>query len=370
MRKILIIITTGFVSYGGLTTVMMNYYRAMDKSGLQIDFASTNEPQKELLDEVNNNGSEYYCLGDRSNNLIQYCCKLKNLLRTQKYDIVHINGNSATMLLELSAAQKCGVPIRIAHGHNSRTSHPFINRILHPFFRKSYTHAVAVSSLAGDWLYGKENYKVLNNAIDLSKYKFNEEIRNRIRHDLGIENKLCISNVGKMNKQKNHIFLLNVFAEIKKQRTDACLLLVGGGILEKKLKKECKSLGIENDVIFIGMVDSAVDYFNAMDVFAFPTLWEGLGLALIEAQASGLPCLASDCVPLETKVSESVEYLSLEYPAEIWAEYILKHKINVLDTDDRLEQSEKNISAIRDNGFDIKQQAENLRYIYKNLRYS
>lgn len=356
MKKILIVITTGYASYGGLTTVMMNYYRAMDKSGLHIDFASTNESPRELLDELYSNGSEYFCLGERNKNPFKYRQNLKKVLEKNKYDVIHVNGNSATMTLELTVAKKCGVPVRIAHGHNTRTSHPIINKMLGHIFRKTYTYPIAVSKLAGDWLYNGDKYIILNNAIDLKKYKFNKEIRDKVRQELKLDNKFVVGNVGKLNEQKNHMFLLRVFAELKKMRDNVCLLLVGGGHLETVLHNECKSLNIDSDVIFTGMVDNAANYFQAMDVFVFPSKWEGLPVAMIEAQANGLGIIASDTITKEVKLTDNTVYKSLKDTAELWAEQILKiEKEKSL----RFDADKANLRK-----FDIDYEAEKLRKIY------
>ncbi len=356
----MIVIATAFVPYGGLTTVMMNYYRAMDKSGLHIDFASTNESPQELLDELHSNDSEYYCLGERNKNPFKYRLNLKKVLEKNKYDVIHVNGNSATMALELSVAKKCGVPVRIAHGHNSKTSHSIVHGFLKPLLNKVYTHAISVSKTAGDWLYGGNEYIILNNAIDLEEYKFNKEIRDKVRRGLKIDNKFVVGNVGKLNEQKNHTFLLKVFSELKKMRDDACLLLVGGGPLETDLRNECKALNIENDVIFTGMVDNASDYFQAMDVFVFPSSFEGLGMAVIEAQANGLYCFASDAVPKETNVSNRIEYLSLKVPPKYWAEKLTSSLIDRYDISDRVNKT------IKSHGYDISAEAYRLKNIYMN----
>ena len=361
MKKILIIITTDYVPYGGLTTVMMNYYRAMNKSDLQIDFASTNEAPRELIDELHADGSKYYCLGNRKKNYLNYQHNLKKLLNANKYDVIHVNGNSATMLIELFTAKKTGVPVRIAHGHTTQTTYPLINKMLRRAFEKSYTCSMAVSRLAGDWLYRGKQFIVLNNAIDLNKYKFEEKTRNRVRAELKVEEKFVVGDVGKLNKGKNQRFLLEIFAEFKKRKKNVCLLLVGGGELKVFLEEECRRLNIKDDVIFTGMVSNTARYLQAMDVFVFPSLYEGLGMAVIEAQASGLPCIASDKVPIDTKVSDNIEYLNLEQSPEQWADHILQY---AACCDNRSNMSELASESIRTCGYDIEQEADKLRKIY------
>lgn len=363
MKKVLIIITTAFIRYGGLTTVMMNYYHHMDKTGLRIDFASTNVADQALIDDIAANNSRYFCLGDRRKHWLTYLINLRRLLNKENYDIVHINGNSVTMLMEAYTAKICGVKSRIAHCHNSRSNNrlvTLVNGLLRIPFSFSYTLGIAVSKPAGEWAYGNKKYIILNNAIDTDKYRFNPKIRERVRNELNIHGKYVIGNVGKLNAQKNHSFLLDVFYEIRENHDDAVLLIVGGGELEKELKERCKALGIENDVIFTGMVNNPHEYLQAMDVFVFPSIYEGLGMSVIEAQASGLSCIASDKVPVETQVSDKIEYLSFEQSPMLWAEHILHLKSN----NDRKYTSKAAFESICSSGYDINSEANKLRKIY------
>lgn len=360
-KKVLIIITTAFVPYGGLTTVMMNYYRAMDKTGLQIDFASTNDPPKVLLDELEANGSAYFNLGNRKKQLPKYLKNLKTVLTNGHYEVIHVNGNSATMAFEFKVAKKCGVSMRIAHGHNTRTSHTIINKLMKPFFAKLYTCAVSVSELAGEWLYCGKSYIILNNAIDLKKYSFDSVKREIMQQQLGIENKIVLGNVGKLNEQKNHIFLLKVICSLRKKGSDVCLLLIGGGHMETQLREECKNLEIEDCVIFVGMVDNAADYFQAMDIFVFPSLWEGLPLSVLEAQASGLPCIISSNVSKSVKCTENAVFMDLAEGAEAWAKKAVDVSENLPDRTDVIDE-------IKRSGYDIQEEAKKLRMIYLNER--
>lgn len=355
--KILIIITTEFVPYGGLTTVVMNYYRALDKTGITIDIASTNEAPKDLSRELQDNGSKYYNLGRRSK-VLSYLRNLDKVLKNH-YDIVHVNGNSATMLLELFPAWVDHVHMRIAHGHNTNTQHPILQKIISPFFRRSYNKAVAVSEDAGQWLY-RNDYIVLNNAINVMKYAFSLQKREKIRSSLGISPQtFVIGNIGKLNFQKNHQYLLEVFSRSKKSIDDCKLIIVGGGELEDELKRKAVELGIGKDVIFTGMIDDASEYVQAFDFFAFPSRFEGLGLALIEAQASGLKCIISDRVPKEAIVTDQVKVMSIDGKADEWADHIVQN----MDYD-RIKNSEKAAGSIRSHGFDISIEAEKLRNLY------
>lgn len=357
MKKILIVLTTAYVPYGGLTTVMMNYYRSMNKSDLKIDFASTNKADRVLVEELQENHSTYYCLGNRKRNLLKYIRNLQKLIKKNNYDVVHINGNSATMLLELSIAKKCGVKIRIAHGHTTKTSHPVLHKVLEKFFHQSYTQAIAVSPRTGDWLFGPSNYFLLNNAIQIDRYRFRESVRAEYRNKLGIDDKFVVGHVGKMYAPKNHTYLLKVFAALKKQMKNTALLLVGNGHLEEDLIKECKELGIQNEVIFCGMKTDPEHYMQAMDFFVFPSLWEGMPLAMIEAQAAGLPCIVSSNVTKAVKCTDRVFFKDLKDGPESWAAMIAEKSMCVYDRT-------AVIKELRSNGFDIERESEKLRLLY------
>ena len=360
MKRVLIVITTGFASWGGLTTVMMNYFRNMDRSDLQVDFASTNEVDEASLAELHTLGARYFNLGDRKKNLPGYMFNLYKLIRREKYDVLHVNGNSATMAFDLLPGCICGVPVRIAHGHTTRSGYPRAHKLLSPFFKKMYTHGVVTSKAAGEWLYG-EAYTVLNNAIDVCRYAFSPETRDRVRKDLGLEGKYVVGNVGKLNPPKNHTFLLDIFKQIHSQRSDAALVIAGGGETEAELRRKCKDLGIEDSVIFLGMLDNTRDILQAFDVFVFTSKFEGLGMALIEAQAAGLECVCSDVVPIETKVSDYIRYLSLEESAEKWAEVTL-----TIGAYDREAHAAAAAQTIRRHGYDIRYEAEKLEEMYKS----
>ncbi|MBQ4536498.1 MAG: glycosyltransferase family 1 protein [Lachnospiraceae bacterium] len=323
--KILVVICTGFVSWGGLTTVAMNYYRAMNKENLQIDFASDSIAEVKLTYELAGNGSKYIQLPNRKN-IFKYVIGLKNVLK-EGYDVIHIHGNSATMALELFPAMLCRVSKRIVHCHTTQSKVKCLNKLLRPIFLKMYTHAIAVSYEAGAWLFGKDNFVVLNNAIDVNKYSYNLFERKKIREELNISNEIfVIGHVGKINFSKNHVFIVEVFSEILKINSDSVLLLVGDGPLRGELEKLIKEKSIEDKVVFVGMSEETEKWLNAMDYFIFPSNFEGFGLALVEAQANGLPCMASDVVPRLTDATKTVRYMSLLTEPSIWATEIMNSK--------------------------------------------
>ena len=165
MEKILVVITTGFDSVGGITSAAMNYIRNIEKNSISFDFCSFNEPNGELLSEITEYGYNYYKLPDRRKKIIQYCQQLYILLKKNRYNIIHIHGNSSTMVFELLVAKIAKVEKRIVHGHAKSTNYPLANKILSPLFNSLYTDAIAVSNESGKWLY-KKRFTVINNAIE------------------------------------------------------------------------------------------------------------------------------------------------------------------------------------------------------------
>lgn len=364
MKRVLVLITTSFVPYGGLTTVMMNYYRNILKEGLEIDFASTNNDiSEELINELKKNKSSYYCLGKRKQHFFQYCFYLNRLLKLKKYDVIHINANSALISVELVIALINGVKKRIVHIHNSSGDYPYIHKILRPIYKGLYTEGIACSEKAGKWGFGNSPYFTLNNAIDIEQYRFSLEERNMTRESLDIsEDFFVIGNVGKMGPAKNHPFLIDLFNEIYRSDNRTRLLLVGGGELLQEMKEKVKKLMLEEVVIFVGMVENTAPFLAAMDCFVFPSLWEGFPLSLVEAQASGLKCVVSDAVASETDLTGAVIFLSLQESYSVWIKACMD-----CQGGDRQKRSQDNIEQIRNKGFDVARNAQYLREIYMRV---
>lgn len=358
MTRVLIVITTAFVSYGGLTTVMMNYYRAMNRDGLQIDFASVNEVGDELKSELHRNHSEYYRLPDRKRKLPLYVRALYAL--SKEYDIVHIHSNSATATIELLVAKLAGVSIRIVHNHSSSCTHKLVSSMLKAIFNRLYTTSIACSKQAGEWLFGKDNFIILNNAIDVKRYSYDAEKRRTIRRKYGISDEdIVIGHVGKMAEWKNHEYLIEIFSCLHDRIPNIKLLLVGDGVLREQLEETVKRKLLENYVIFAGMQDDASFFYSAFDVFVFPSLWEGLPLSLVEAQVAGLRCCVSDKVTKEVDVAGKLVFLSCDETVDKWCDQI----VTIMEYD-RQAESEHNIRLIKENGYDIETEANRLRGLY------
>lgn len=358
MRKILVVITTNFVSWGGLTTAYMNYYRVLDKSKLLIDFASMNKVEPGLEKEVNENGGQYYQLSDKRQTPIKYLIDLNRLLRHKNYDVIHVHGNSATMAAELFLSLLCGIPVRIVHCHNTQPKYRRLSKLLCPVFNRMYTQAVAVSFEAGSWLYKKNPFIILNNAIDIKKYSFDFNKRMAARNKLELDNDvLVVGHVGKINYQKNHTFIVKIFSELVKMKENSCLLLIGDGELREEIEKQVEEYGLTNKVVFVGMSNEPEFWLNAMDCFLFPSHFEGFGLALAEAQANGLACFASDVIPDKTNATGTVHFMSLDDNAKKWAECIMLSDISRMDNNYIKEK-------FYQTGLDISMEANKLKELY------
>ena len=224
---------------------------------------------------------------------------------------------------------------------------------------KLTTDNVACSKLAGDWIF--KDYIVLNNAVDLKKYKFDIEKRSIIRNNYNIlDDDLVIGHVGKFIEQKNHIFLIDVFQKIIDRLPNCKLLLVGSGALMDGIRMKVKNLNLQNNIIFAGMQNDTSSFYSAMDMIVFPSFWEGLPLSILEAQANGLPCVISDNITSEVKMG-GVQQVSLSEEASVWADIVINTNIQAREA-----RSEEYRCRMRECGFDIEKNVKELERIYKS----
>ena len=312
---------------GGLETMLMNYYRHMDRETVQFDFLVHREERGAYDDEIEALGGQIY----RLSRLVPWSKSYQKMLDAffaeyPEYKIVHVHQDCLSSVI-LKAAWKQGVPVRIAHSHSSSQDKNLKYPVKLWYKQQIPQHATklfACGQQAGDWMFSGIPYEILNNAIDAKAYSFREEGRIVVRQGLNIsENAFVVGHVGRFSYPKNHEFLLEVFAALHKCRPDAWLLLVGEGELRSKMEEKAASLGVKDRVIFTGLRSDVPDLLQAMDVFLFPSRYEGLPLTMVEAQAAGLPCVISDKVPGECAVTDLVTQLSLEKSYELWVEQVL-----------------------------------------------
>lgn len=350
---------------GGIEKCIYDYVSHMDLNGVSVGFVGAPE-HIWFEEEFKRLGCIVHPTCERKN-IIRYFFDLCKIITENDYDIVHINMLSCANIVPLLAARKCGVKI-ICHSHNSLIPSGsvrfLIKKILHLFNRysvkKNDVIKLSCSLDAGKFMFGKKLFTVLANAIDTKSFSFDENIRITKRMELGIpENAVVIGLVGRFEYQKNHEFAIQVFTEFQKSHTESFLLLIGTGSLLKACKKQAQELGIEQNVIFCGQQNDIPPYLFAMDVFLFPSRFEGLGIVGVEAQCAGLPVIASKNIASEMAQTDLVAWCDLSSPMSEWTSAI----------ESRLSQIPLRRGYAKEltlRGFDISTQSQNLRKIYES----
>ncbi len=359
---------------GGVASFLNSYYHHVDKEKFQFDFLALGyqcfEPYREEMENV---GSSLHCLDAHEfkgiKGKINYTSKLKEFLKNTNYDIIHVNmGSLYTVLLCSRIAKKYGKGAKvISHSHNVLTyskKAALVNRFSSKLFNLYGDYFFACSKDAANYMFSKKivssnKFQVLRNAINMDHFVFSETDREQYRKEFSIEDdELLIGHVGRFNKQKNHHFLIRVFNEVVKKNNKAKLVLVGTGNLENEIKDIATEFGITDKVQFLGQRKDVNKLMSAMDVFLFPSLFEGLGIVAIEAQASGLHVFASNTIPNEADVTALYHSLSLEMSAEVWAEAIVSQtyskRISPLD-------------KLDDAGYNVRKEVKELEGVYSRL---
>lgn len=355
-KRIFVINTVGF-QYEGITSVVLNYLGSMNREGVDFTFSVYDNTPPKIREQLNALG-RLVTVPDRKKNAKAYIARLYHVL-AEGYDVLHVHGNSGTMLIETALAKLRGVKKVIVHTHSTSTDHPLANTIMKFPMMLLADERLACSKAAGDWLYGNYPYMVLNNAIDIERFRFDPLKRERHRKEFGVQDEeFLIGHIGHFTPQKNHVFLLDVFTTYYSLNPKAKLLLIGDGPEQPQVKEKVKELGIWDRVIFAGRRNDASSIYSAMDIFLLPSRWEGLPLVILEAQANGLPSLVSDRVPAEAKCTDHVFYEPLTDASQEWAQNL--EKICRLDID-RAEDTHGDVAR---KGFDISKETEKLRKIY------
>lgn len=358
----------GSLEMGGSQMMVLNIYKAIDRARIQFDFMIDHSDATMLVQEVEALGAKVYTMPQfRGYNVCEVRKAWDAFFDTHKeYKILHSHVRSYASIY-LPIAKKHGVKT-IIHSHstsNGRGLTSIVKKILQYPLRYQADYLFACSVEAGEWLYGKkairkENFIVIYNGIDCERFKYNKEDREQIRKKYGIENNFVVGHVGRHTASKNPFFLIEVFSELYNHNSNARLLQVGAGELSKQMREECRELGIEDVVIFAGEHNEVEKYYSAMDVFLFPSLWEGLGIAVVEAQVSGLHCLVSKEVPALADINAGLFHsIDLQKPIGEWANAALSFMGK--------ERSVTVLEKIRQSGFDSRDTARYLTYFYTTL---
>lgn len=361
---------------GGISVIAWRWYSKFDQKKFTVDFASAISPEKKYTDIIKSNGGEFYCIASVKNKIIKQfekVSRLRKIVKKNQYDCIHIHADNAfTMAVFYFAVRKYCDNI-IIHAHSTgidggSTKKNFLmnfKRFLHglcrPLIRGKNAAYLACSDAAAKWLFPAGIYKtrrftVIANGIETHKFAYDPNIRNEVRKALSITDKFVIGNVGRFSYPKNHDFLIDIFEEVYKRNNSAVLLLIGRGELEEKIKNKVSVLGLDKAVIFYGTSSDVHKLYQAMDCFVFPSHFEGLGMAAIEAQAAGLKTICADTIPEEAKITELFEYMSLNDPAEKWADKLLSCN-NGYERKDMSDEIDKK-------GYNILQSAKQIEELY------
>ena len=328
MIRVLQVVTS--MDVGGIETLLMNLYRHIDRTLIQFDFLLHRQQETFFEKEIMALGGEIYRVPPIDP--FHHHAYLKALdtffAEHMEYKIIHAHNNAFSMYV-LRAAKRAGIPVCIAHSHTAHVPFDIKRTVFYNYCSMKisrYTdYSFACSLDSGNWLFGKsitenERFHVMHNGIDCDKFSFSTSTRQEARKQLNIQDQLLIGHIGSFIQYKNHPFLLRIFNALLQSHPNAILMLVGDGQLRKVIEQQALNMNLYNKVKFLGVRSDVAQLMQAMDLLLFPSLFEGLGIVLIEAQAAGLPCLASDRVPKEAKVTDLLEHMPLEESPEHWSQ--------------------------------------------------
>ncbi len=334
MRKIKILQFPIANSFGGITHYAVNNWKWMDKNIFQCDFATMSRSLF-FASDLEAMGSKIHYISCYAEQNKEQFIKEFDAILDNGYDVVHLHTKQWKSFLVEELCKSHGVKKVIVHSHSTRCDNNNEElrkketeehyRVRDLFNESLATDFWACSKLAADWLFGdrieSSRIKIMNNAIETDKFLYDSNIRNNLRARYNLENRFVIGNVGRLVYQKNQSFLIDVFAEVSKSCKDAVLVLIGDGELELALKQQCKKLGIEDRVLFMGKQTNVNELYSMMDLFVLPSNFEGFPITLVEAQASGIKCLASDVITKEVALCDNIQFLPLV--KNVWKENMI-----------------------------------------------
>lgn len=352
---------------GGIDRYLYNYCSRIQ--GIQFDFATVDSKKDGILEpDLRKRGCKIFRVPRMSSGLRKNYKALHLIMTENHYDAVHVHLGYKGFLA-LLCAKNCGIHTRIVHAHIANVPETKLQRyirfVLTQITKHLATNLAACGIDAAKWVWGSKAYHqgsviVHNNAIETHKYQYNSDIDIEYRKKMGIEEDvLVIGHIGRLSDQKNQLRLLDIFSVIHKQQPRSCLMLVGRGEQENEVREKIRSLGLEKSVMLLGVRSDVPSLLNMMDVFVFPSKYEGLPFTLIETQCNGLKTISSDTVTAQVKVSDCIEFLSLEDSNELWASAAVIAALNGHNIDAR--------QSVITAGYDIDTEAEHLKNYYINL---
>lgn len=359
----------GTMDVGGIERFIMNTYRNIEREQVQFDFVVHKKERNYYEDEIESLGGTVHRVERKSKNIIKNIIQMYRLFKNNpQYKIIHIHTNSATCITDLLIAALCNVPQRIVHSHSTKTkkSKKYIHKTFRSIMNVLANRKLACSDLAAQWLFGENQYiknkvQIVNNAIDLDLFKFNKDTSVKYRNELNIrQDSFVVGHIGSLSNAKNHSFLIDIFKAILEKESNSTLVIVGEGPHKKEITDKINELNLTDDVILTGLRNDIPELLSLFDVLIFPSFYEGFPVTLVEAQASGLPCIISDTITKQVKTTELVQFISLNKKPGDWADQALftKSSNNRIDT----------YSQIVSSGFDINTEASKLQRFYQELQ--
>lgn len=361
----------GIFGTGGIEHVVKQLFTYMNHDTNDVDFIIDYQQVVPFEEEINsNNGRIVSLLKEdlmhvRKIHKFSRMIKFYLLMRQEKYDIVHFHISYPSTLIYCLLAKLAGIKVRIVQCHSSAYGSAgwlqiFISELSKKLFAPCATDYLAVSSMAGEWMFGNRKYDVLTNGVDVERFRYSDLKRRELRNQYGITMEtFVLGHVGRFSYQKNQIFLIDVFSEVVKLKPNSLLMLVGEGSLKEKIEEKSRCMGVADKVMWMPFSPNVEDYYHIMDAFVFPSRYEGFGIAVLEAQITGLPVWISDRVPKEACVMSTVNVESLEWNARRWAKDIVEEASDYV----RVDQAETALAM----GYDIREKSKWLEKYYSEL---
>lgn len=360
-NKIKIINVISKLAYGGVESVVLNYYSNIDLNYYDVTILTKKNSNEKCVEEFKKKGFKVLMIDDWEKHPFKMYKKILKILKSGNYDILHAH-MTQTNFYFLFLANKAGIKIRISHSHLSQDDKTIFSKVKYGIYKhliiKFATDLLACGYDAGKYLYGKNKFLIFKNAINTEKFLYNSSIRSQYRLKYNLNNNMIIGSVGRLTLQKNQLFLIDIFNEIHKKNANSKLILIGSGSLKEDIISKIKSLSLVNDTIMLENRNDVNCFLQAFDIFLLPSLYEGLPVVGIEAQTADLPCFFSNNIDKSVQIINKVHFISVNKDASYWAECIMKVYLNG-------EKRKNNKKELINSGYDIKHESQKLDEFYK-----
>lgn len=352
----------------GVANVIMNQYDSLLQHDCKVDFIQFLDIETPFVEKIKRNGGKIITIKKNRFNIKTFY----NIIKQGKYDVIHINQMNYYTVLMIILAKLIGIKNIVYHSHNTKIpgglKRSILMKLCNIVYKKFANRYIACTDEAGRDAFGKSDYVILKNSIDVKKFKYDYKVRETYRKELKIKNDtFVVGTVCRFANQKNPMFMLEIIKAIKKINENILFLWVGSAPYKedpivKRIKDKIKECELENNVLLVGSKEDVYKWYSIMDAFLMPSLWEGLGISFIEAQANSLPTFASDVVPKDTEITPLIKFISLDEDVNVWAKEICKNKV-------RTKKSEiVNYKLFEDAGYDMKEAKNDLYNIYINFK--